>query len=109
MSLPNIPNITPYISLDRCEVVNLLLSSVAMEEISLSHILNAEGEKIQKFLATCSKPSACELIEINKSVEQMLRNIIKSQFLLHNKLEDILQFDTCNCCNKCNCSKCRKY
>lgn len=49
MSLPNIPNITPKISLERCDTINLLLSSIALEEIGLSHILNAEGEKLQYF------------------------------------------------------------
>lgn len=46
MSLPNIPDIAPEISLNRCESINLLLSSIALEEIGLSHIINAEGEKI---------------------------------------------------------------
>ncbi|MEM5611349.1 hypothetical protein AAHB63_16715 [Bacillus thuringiensis] len=50
MSLPNLPDITPDISLTRQEVINLLLSSIAMEEIGLSHILNAEGEKLQHFM-----------------------------------------------------------
>jgi len=36
MSLPNIPNITPEITLDGCESINLLLSSIALEEIGLS-------------------------------------------------------------------------
>lgn len=45
MSLPNFPNITPTISLGRGDVVNLLLASIAIEELSLAHILNAEGEK----------------------------------------------------------------
>lgn len=36
MSLPNVPDITPRITLKREEVFHLLLTSVAMEEISLS-------------------------------------------------------------------------
>lgn len=43
--MPNIPNITPIVSLKRCETIDLLLSSIALEEIGLSHILNAEGGK----------------------------------------------------------------
>lgn len=50
MSLPTIPDITPEITLDRCKTINLLLSSIAMEEIGLSHILNAEAEKLQMFI-----------------------------------------------------------
>ncbi|MGR6008320.1 hypothetical protein ACT7CZ_05390 [Bacillus cereus] len=48
MSLPNIPDIEPHITLTREEVINLLLSSIAMEEIGLSHLINAEAEKIKK-------------------------------------------------------------
>ena len=32
--------------------ISQILSSVAMEELALSHILNAEGEKLQFFLRT---------------------------------------------------------
>lgn len=47
VSQPNLPNITPAISLSRDDAINLLLSSIAMEEIGLAHILNTEGEKLQ--------------------------------------------------------------
>jgi hypothetical protein len=50
MSLPNVPNITPIITLSRQESITLLLASIAPEEIGLSHILNAEDEKIQRLL-----------------------------------------------------------
>lgn len=52
MSQANIPNITPEISLTRDDAINLLLSSIAMEQIALSHILHAEGEKLQFVLGT---------------------------------------------------------
>ncbi|WP_179885225.1 hypothetical protein [Bacillus cereus] len=46
MSQANIPNITPTVSLTREESVNLILSSIALQELGLAHIINAEGEKI---------------------------------------------------------------
>ncbi|WP_242071583.1 hypothetical protein [Bacillus thuringiensis] len=67
MSLPNLPDITPDISVTRQEAINLLLSSIAMEEIGLSHILNAEGEKLQHFLKQKNR-SFCEYLTINRSV-----------------------------------------
>lgn len=88
MSLPNIPNITPCINLNRQESIDLLLSSIAMEEIGLSHILNAEGEKIQKSL-NIQHTDLSDLILINESVNATLKNIIKSQVLLQLKLEEI--------------------
>jgi hypothetical protein len=47
MSFPNIPNVTPSICVSRDDALNLLLSSIAFEELGLSHIINAAGEKIQ--------------------------------------------------------------
>lgn len=89
MSLPNIPDIKPEIKLEREEVINLLLASIALEEIGLSHILNAEGEKLQKGIekAECIE----DLLEINRSVERTLRAVIKKEMLLQFKLEDVLE------------------
>ncbi|MET3210200.1 UNVERIFIED_CONTAM: hypothetical protein ABIC26_003148 [Paenibacillus sp. PvR008] len=47
MSMPGIPDINPLISLTRKEVIHMILASIAMEEMGLSNILHAEGEKIQ--------------------------------------------------------------
>lgn len=38
MTFPNIPNITPLISVSTGQTVPLLLSSIALEELALSHI-----------------------------------------------------------------------
>ncbi|MED0970837.1 hypothetical protein [Bacillus paramycoides] len=40
MSQANIPNITPTITLTREDAINLLLSSIALEELGLAHIIN---------------------------------------------------------------------
>ncbi len=92
MGMPNVPNITPTIILKRPEVINLLLTSIALEEIGFSHIINAEGEKLQKVL---SDQHLCleDALRINDSVSRMLRNIIKNQMLLQFKLEDILKLE----------------
>ncbi|TCP60184.1 hypothetical protein [Baia soyae] len=55
MSQDNIPNITPNITITRDDSINLLLASIALEELSLSHILYAEGEKLQYVLGTLHK------------------------------------------------------
>lgn len=92
MSLPNIPNITPIITLTRQDSITLLLSSIALEEIALSHILNAEGEKIQRLLQN-EAVTLDDMLQVNRSVERTLRNIIKNQMLLQMKLEDVLDLE----------------
>lgn len=89
MSMPNIPDITPLITLTRNEVINMLLSSIALEEIGLSHIMNAEGEKIQRMLKF-DNITMVELLQVNRSVERMLRTILKNQMMLQFKLEDVI-------------------
>ncbi|MDA8442985.1 MAG: hypothetical protein M0Z55_11500 [Peptococcaceae bacterium] len=96
MSFPTIPNITPQISLDRTSVANILLASIAMEELALSHIINAEGEKIQFVLGTLPdqvpQPVTLEdLIAIDRSVGKTLRTVLKNQMLLQFKLEDVFE------------------
>lgn len=96
MSFPNIPNVTPDINLSQEDVINLLLASIAFEELGLAHITNAEAEKIQYILGTLNgqttvTPATVEdLLNINDSVRQILRSVIKNQMLLQFKLEDIL-------------------
>jgi len=100
MSLPTIPDITPKINLDRCDTINMLLSSIALEEIGLSHILNAEGEKIQAFIKSDCKDLSAYL-KVNESVNKMLRTVVKSQILLQFKLEDVISLSEVSDCNHC--------
>ncbi|WP_010268048.1 hypothetical protein [Paenibacillus senegalensis] len=92
MSLPNVPDIDPNITIRREDAINLLLTSIAMEEIGLSHIIEAEGEKIQRVVNDRSL-SFCDVLKINDSVERILRNVIRNQMLLQFKLEDVLKLD----------------
>jgi hypothetical protein len=91
MGMPNIPDISPEITITRADVVNLLLASIAFEDLGLAHIINAEGEKIQ--VAVGMATTIHELISINQSVERTLRNVIKKEMLLQFKLEDTMDLD----------------
>lgn len=91
MSAPNFPNITPVISIDRDSAINLLLSSIAMEELGLIHILNAEGEKIQYTLGRGSVPPTIDqMLEMNESLVRTLNAAIKTEMHLQNKLESVI-------------------
>lgn len=74
------------------EAVNLILASIAMEELGLSHIINAEGEKIQYVLGTIpgiSGPPATvdEVIAVNQSVQNVLDGVAQTQLALNTKLK----------------------
>lgn len=95
MSFPNLPTEIPDIDVDRNGAINLLIASVAFEELALAHVINAEAEKIQYVLGTLDDETAPEeaptiddLIEINNTVNQTLRSALKYQMLLQFKLED---------------------
>ncbi|MDQ0417308.1 hypothetical protein J2Z48_001481, partial [Croceifilum oryzae] len=100
MSQSNIPNITPTISITRDDAVNLLLSSIALEELGLSHIINAEGEKLQYILGTLPGISApqvasiSDLLLINSSVRDTIREVAKKEWILQEKLETVLEATT---------------
>lgn len=91
MGMPNIPDIKPRIEVKVEETVALLLASVALEELSLAHIMNAEAEKIQEVVKTahCNKLEALE--DIDKSVERVLKDVIKKEMLLEFKFDNILE------------------
>lgn len=95
MSQANIPNITPLFTITQSQVVNLLLASFALEELGLSHIINAEAEKLQYVLGTLpglTGPPATisDLLNVNSSVVNTLREITKKDILLNSKLNSVL-------------------
>lgn len=100
LSFPNIPNITPTISLSVGQTVPLLLASIAFEELALAHIMNAEAEKLQFVLGTITPApttaltetsvSISNLLDIDSSVQRTLRDVIKKEMLLEFKFENIL-------------------
>ena len=96
MSLPNIPDVNPSINLKLEDSVNLLLVSVAFEELGLAHLINAEAEKMQYVLESFKDQvlTVEDLYRINSSVNQAFRNVIEKQILLQFKLEDTLTIST---------------
>jgi len=94
MSQPTFPN-KPEITRD--DALNMILTSIAMEELALSHIINAEGEKLQYVLGTLSCSDGTEatvdqLLEVNKSITQMMDSVMQNQIFLKGKMEKVLNF-----------------
>jgi len=69
------------------------MASIAAEEYALSHILNAEGEKIQRVIEKAT--TVAELVKVNESVRLMVSDIAALEQILLEKLEHI----TCLCCD----------
>lgn len=77
----------------RTQAITDMIQSVALEETALSHILNAEGEKIQKMVAM-EDVTPEVLLATNKSVESMVNAVSRLEMILHSKLSI---FQDCLC------------
>ena len=86
------PVITPGTT-TRTQAITDMIESVALEETALSHILNAEGEKIQKMVAM-ENITPEQLLAANKSVESMVNAVSRLEMILHSKLT---AFEGCRC------------
>ncbi|MCH6269165.1 MULTISPECIES: hypothetical protein [Neobacillus] len=105
MSQANIPNMSPITSINTDQTVTLLLASIALEELALAHVINAEAEKLQfalgklkhtKTKLSPAKVSASELFTINASAERILQDVIKKEMLLQFKLGNVLDLMSIN-------------
>lgn len=74
---------------NRLDSICRLLSSIACIEAALSHILNAEGEKIQKAVEIAT--DVCELLEVNESVRKTVIDVTMLEQVLLAKLNAVLE------------------
>ena len=96
MSMPTFPQNDP--PLTREGSLNEVISSIAAEELSLSHLLNVEGENLQYVLGTLpgldGAASLDEVMQVNKSVKDTLSGIMEQQMALTSKLGAVLKAPT---------------
>ena len=76
----------------RCQAITDIIQSVASEQTALSHILIAEGEKIQKVIELST--SSEEILAVNESVRSTINAISRLEIILQSKLE---LFQSCLC------------
>jgi len=74
----------------RKQAITDLIQSVALQEAALAHIINAEGEKMQKIIAI-DDVDADELMELNKSVTHLVSSVLRLEMLFIAKLELFLR------------------
>lgn len=80
---------TIYITVTNLDITQAktdLIQSIALQQTGLAHIINAEGEKIQKIL---KKNNIEEIIKTNKSVNNMINSITKLEVILQSKITTI--------------------
>lgn len=92
MSQPQFPSVP---DIDRQDAINQVISSIASEELALSHIINAEGEKIQYAIGSLpgltGGSTISEVTAINDSAVSMLGTVLENQIVLTGKLSQALQ------------------
>ena len=94
MSMPSFPPCGADLTKDKA--LAMIIASIATEELALSHIVNAEGEKLQYILGTLPgrhRPCAStqDILAVNQSAAEVLDTVIQSQKLLKGKLESALE------------------
>ena len=98
MSMPSFIDRADVPSLNRDAVIDQILASIALEELALSHVINAEGEKIQYAVGTLLIPgrglsggtTIAGLTDLDNSVAAVLAGAAASQAALTEKLRAVL-------------------
>lgn len=84
--------------------VDDVLESIALVESALSHILNAQGEELQKVVA--ESVSIEEMLYANEKVNETITKVTHLEMLLHNKLEALTKL--CPCEDVCSPQSCKE-
>lgn len=77
---------TTTTAVPRAQAISDLFESIALQQTALSHILNAEGEKLQKILSF-DEVDAPTILRTNQSVEQMVNAVSNLETILKGKLD----------------------
>ncbi|OON95584.1 MAG: hypothetical protein ATN36_07845 [Epulopiscium sp. Nele67-Bin005] len=106
MGMPQIPEGTNRPCFD--ELIIDLLESIALEEMAMAHLMNAEGEKMQEVVNRYRNKEACfcHLAEAYSDTQQMINSLIMQEWLLINKLIRVQKFnDSRPCSERETCKK----
>ena len=69
----------------RDQAITDLIESVALQEAALSHILNAEGEKMQTIIKM-QNVTPEQLLQLNNSVQQMVNAVTLLEMMFQAKM-----------------------
>lgn len=79
--------------LPRSQAISDVIESIVLQQVAISHILNAEGEKLQKILSF-EDVSYEDILAANKSVESMVNSVSNLEMVLRDKMD---LFSGCKC------------
>lgn len=81
-----------------------IITSIALIETALSHILNAQGEELEKVVANATTTE--EMLKVNAQINTTISKVTLLERVLYDKLEKITEFDQipphvkAECCHK---------
>ena len=99
MSMPTLIADVPDVG--REAAISQIIATIAMEELALSHVINAEGEKIQYVIGTLVVPdrglsggiTIADLVELDNTVASVLQAAAANQTALTDKLRVAVNAD----------------
>jgi len=99
---PSTPDDAAGLPLDKQGAIEKMLDAIAKTEFGLADIIHAEAEKIEAAIKRHIENddddddddnndlNPIDLLDVNKSVERMLRKVIIKEMLLGFQLEDVI-------------------
>lgn len=93
MGMPQIPDGKHRPNFD--ETIIDLLESIALEEMAMAHIMNAEGEKMQEIIKkfACREICFSQIQESFDEVRSMMNTIIMKEWMLANKMDSVIKLN----------------
>ncbi len=78
------------------ETIIDLLESIALEEMALAHIINAEGERKQEIIKRFGAKEIryCDVEQSFKDSKEVLNAVIMKEWLLYNKLGAVMELSS---------------
>lgn len=94
MGMPQIPEGKYRPNID--QTIIDLLESIALEEMAMAHILNAEGEKLQEAVKRFSCRDVCfsQIEDCFHDSQLMVNNMIMKEWLLLNKMNTVIKISS---------------
>ncbi len=91
MGMPQVPDRECMPSIE--DVVIQILESVALEELAMAHVINAEGEKMQAMVRHMNEYDVCSdcVFDAFKNTNSTINSLIMKEWIMLNKINTALE------------------